>query len=773
MRKFFKFILIAGGAVAALVVILMATTAIVIQVKYPPAVLKKMATDKLTEALKRKVSVGDVRFNILSGFEITQLTVSNRPGWAPGNFLSADDISISYHIFPLLWGRISLGQVELKNFQVLVERRGATEFNFSDMASADSGTLPPADVSASTGAVKPAAPSKKKKKTVKHRRAEAPVESAGTSMASAFFFVQPAWGGETSAAASPSKTALSLSVDSVRILHGKMTYLDETTSPPQRSDLQDLNLTVKNISLVGGKTTFDLDAPFSYNKTPYQVTAQGSFHYFLASQTLQELAVTGTVNGLAFGVSGDFRDMTGNYAPDLDGSASLDMLKFSGLVPASLSKMPEGLNLTGPAKVDFHLGGNAQNGLELSGTADGSKLALAYKDLFVKTADTTCKVEFKTLNQLSRGIYDVPLIKVTYNNWEVSGAFHYRNDGSFSGEIHSKALPFEGLPAMIPKLKRASFDGTGSVDVAFSKGGAKKASLNANGQILLKGVGITLPQEPYLENMTGAINFTGNVVRVPGISFSSFDGTGEAGVTYTFDSQACGYAFNLKNVDAQKAIDSSIDAYITTKDFSAYKDKLYGKLNLVYAGLFRGLSGGAMVATSLGTGSYSLTQAKVKGFSVIKTINQYFKDSSDEIDFDQIAGNLGMKNKVFSYTANCVGKVGQIRETGGIDVSQMVYSPDMMIQCDIKKSFVNSDAAMSGLPAMVRGQVKNVDWLADGQGNIPVDVKFTGAVSDNHYSPDFGRLSKNVESHIGDALKSSAQGAVQDLGNKLKGLFGN
>jgi hypothetical protein len=180
-----------------------------------------------------------------------------------------------------------------------------------------------------------------------------------------------------------------------------------------------------------------------------------------------------------------------------------------------------------------------------------------------------------------------------------------------------------------------------------------------------------------------------------------------------------------------------------------------------------------MVASSLGRGNYTLAQAKVKGFSVIKTINQYFKDSSDEIDFDQVAGTLGMKNKVFSYTANCVGKVGQIREAGGIDVSQMVYSPDMEVQCDIKKEFVNSDAAMSGVPGAIRGQVKDLDWLADSQGNIPVDVKFTGAVADNHYSPDFSRLSKNVENHIGAALKSGAQGVVQNLGNQLKGLFGH
>jgi len=320
-------------------------------------------------------------------------------------------------------------------------------------------------------------------------------------------------------------------------------------------------------------------------------------------------------------------------------------------------------------------------------------------------------------------------------------------------------------------LKKASFSGTGSVDVAVSKGAAKTAPLNTSGQILLKGVGITLPQEPYLQNMTGAINFTGNVVRVPGITFSSFDGTGVAGVTYTFDTQAYRYGLNLRNVDAQKAIDSSIDAYVTTQDYSSYKDKLFGKLNLAYAGSGRGLSGDTMIATAAGSGNYALAQAKVKGFSVINTINQYFKQSSDEIDFDQVAGNLVMKNKVFSYTANCAGKVGEVHETGGIDCSTLAYSPDMRVQCDIKKEFVNSDAVVSGLPESVRGLVKNLDWLADSQGNIPLDFRFTGVAAENHYSWDSSRLSKNVTGHLGQELQNSAQPVIQNLGNQLKKLF--
>ncbi|MGH7739122.1 MAG: AsmA family protein, partial [bacterium] len=252
MRKFFKFILITGGAVAALFILLLAAAAIIIPAKYPPAKLKAMATDQLSKTLKRKVSIGNIHFNIFSGFEITQLAVSNRPGWAPGDFLKAGKISISYHLFPLLWGQVSLGQIELKDFQVLVERRGLNDFNFSDMADSSASAAKPKGMP--------------QKKTKARRRAALPTEGTQTA-STGFFFASPVWAGETTtAAAKPSKKPLLISVDSVRIQQGKMTYVDETVSPAQRSELKDLNLTVKNISMVGGKTTFELDAPISYNK---------------------------------------------------------------------------------------------------------------------------------------------------------------------------------------------------------------------------------------------------------------------------------------------------------------------------------------------------------------------------------------------------------------------------------------------------------------------------------------------------------------------------
>jgi hypothetical protein len=276
--------------------------------------------------------------------------------------------------------------------------------------------------------------------------------------------------------------------------------------------------------------------------------------------------------------------------------------------------------------------------------------------------------------------------------------------------------------------------------------------------------------------MNGPINVTDNVIKIPSMTFKSFDGTGALGVTLNGNSQAYAYSFNLKNVNTQKAVNASIDAYVV-KNPSDYKDKIFGTMNFAYAGSGRGFSGDPMIASAVGSGNYSLVNAKVKGFAVIKTINKYFKDSSDEINFETIAGTLGMKNKIFSYTANTTGKVGAFRETGGINVANMAYSPDMKVQCDIKKDFINSDSVQGNLPDEIKPLVKNPDWIADDKGNIPLDVKFTGPVSSNNWSYDWNRIIQNVKNKAAKEIQKAAGSAVQqgaqNLGNQLKGLFGH
>ncbi len=754
MNKFLKTVLGSAGICAGLFVLLLALAAILVPILLPPAKLKA----ELTQALKHQVSIGGVHFNALSGFDIQNLVVANRVGWADKPMVSAKDISISYHLLPLLWGRVSLGEIKLNQPQIFVERRNPNQFNFSDMTVA---SLPPAapapDPKAVAKSGEKAPPKKKHEKSVELQVPEKALSSS--------FFVNAAWADSTASKAGQSSKMPDISVDSLNIEGANLEYLDETASPAQRATASDLNLKIKNISLNGGKTSFSLDTPFTYDKQGYKLDLSGSLRYFFENQSIRGLDLKGDVNDQAFNVSGNADSMSGNFSPAMDGEASLNMLKFVGLVPA-LSQMPQGSALGGSATVDFHLGGSLNNGLELSGTADGSGLTLQYKDIFVKTDKTPCSVEFKSVNKMKEGIYDVPSFKVVYADWTVTGSLHYTGS-AWSCNVHSDSLPFKGLPNMLPKLSKTIIDGGGSLDLSFASAKGKTLPFLVNGRIALKNVGVTLPQEPYLESMNGDIECVNNVIRIPGITFKAFDGSGALGVTFNGNTYAYSYGFRLSNVNAQKAVDGTVDAMVTTKDLTKYKDILYGTMNFAYAGSGKGTSGDPMMASQAGSGNYSLVNAKIKGLAVIKAINGYLKDKSDEINFDKIDGILAMKDKVFSFTTNSVGKVGAIHETGGIEMVKMAYSPDMEVRCDIRQDFIDFTAVSSGIPPAFSGIVKNAGYLTDGNGNVPIDLKFTGPVSENHYSWDSGRMVNNIKKNAGFQLQKAAPAVI----NKIKNLF--
>src|SRR5437660_26903 len=109
-NKVLKYTIVAGGILAGLVIVGMIGVAAYVHVKYPPAVMKSMATEKLSALLRHKVSVGNVAFNMFTGFKINDLKINNRDGWVDKPMVIAKDISISYHLLDLAMGYFA-GQI--------------------------------------------------------------------------------------------------------------------------------------------------------------------------------------------------------------------------------------------------------------------------------------------------------------------------------------------------------------------------------------------------------------------------------------------------------------------------------------------------------------------------------------------------------------------------------------------------------------------------------------------------------------------------------------
>jgi hypothetical protein len=490
----------------------------------------------------------------------------------------------------------------------------------------------------------------------------------------------------------------------------------------------------------------------------------GSYRYFLSGQSIKEFSVNGTLNGLGFGFSGDALNMMDNFSPNMDGNASLEMLKISGLVPGSLEAMPKGLSLSGPAKVIFHLSGSLKGGLELKGTADGTDLAIQYQDMFVKAPKATCKVDFDTVK--SAAAYDVKSFHVTYQDWAVDGAFLYKNGISYSGEIHTKDLPLAGLSNDIPRLKNDTIDGTVAMNLTYSQLLNKPGSLKVSGPIVLKGINFSLPNESYLKNLSAQIDVDYPAFKTQNATFGCFDGTGVVslamnvmkGVAYTF-------SVDLKRVNAGKAINGSVDAYVV-KDPQNYKDKMDGVMNFTFKGTGHGTGGAEMLAALNGSGTYSIAGATVKGYSAITYINGFFKDKGNSIVVDNITGNLDTKNTILTFTSKADGKMGEIRANGALNMATWFCAPEVKIQSDIHQEFLDLDNLKSQLPDNIKDKF-DPKLLVDSNGNVDLDFNVTGDPS----KPDLKWLDI---SRLGNVFLNNYVNQMSSKGqNILQGLFGH
>jgi uncharacterized protein involved in outer membrane biogenesis len=883
MKKLLKWVFILGGIFAGLFIIALAAAAIIIPKKFPPEKLKAMATEQLTKTLHHKVSMQEVHFNVFKGLEIKKLKIADRAGWSEGNMVSADDISISYHLMPLLWKQISLGEIKLIKPVILVERRGLQNFNFSDMMEAAS-----ASVASETAA--PQASTGEKKPESSASKAGAKDSGAGLS-------------------------GFTITVGSFRVANGKAVYLDRMQAPDRRYELKDLDLMFKNISLTGGKITFSLSTPIDYEKIVYKLSLGGTCRYFMKSQSLKDIDIKGDVNGLGIEVKGKAEHLTENFTPDLEGKASLEMIKAVGLVPKSVKAIPEGLIMSGPFKTSFTLKGNVKEGLELAGTGDGTGTSLRYKDLFLKESSTPFTTEFKSVR--GSDFFRVPALHAVFQDWEMDATLEYHENGAFAVSLKSKTLPLKGLSTAVPLLKKYTFSGDVGLDFASSGNVNNSKALKMNGSLVTKNVNVTSSNASnLLKDFNGTVSFAESSFKTQGFNFKLMDSptsldlnvsqlsysslsdfsslnalinyhlkSGEInldkllaampgsekaqpadgsaapaakagkdektktsekpakqatapktsqgfalskglkiqgdmafkGFTYRkfkfqnatantnlsgglmkmtasvagFGGQANGalnsdvstknwrysYSLDLKGVSAQQLINDCVDSFVE-KDQEEYKDTIFGTMNMDLKGTMSGNTGDAMAKSLTGEGPFTITGTKLKKFAVIKYMNDFFKDKSEEIAMDTIIGKLSIKDEIVSFTADTTGKVGKLHAVGGVDFDG-IYKPDLKVQCDVKKAFLDSDSVKSKLPAAIRDKW-DVNRMADDQGNIPVDFKFTGPAKKKPGLDclDLSRLAKNITNSYTKEVQKKAEDAVKgavkdlDLGGKLKNLFG-
>jgi len=100
--------------------------------------LRERVVEKAAAALHRKVEVGKVRLQILTGLGagVEKVVVHNQQGWESPALLTADEVSVKVAFWPLLSRRVEVKKIVLHGLALTVERDPAGKLNVGDFISA-------------------------------------------------------------------------------------------------------------------------------------------------------------------------------------------------------------------------------------------------------------------------------------------------------------------------------------------------------------------------------------------------------------------------------------------------------------------------------------------------------------------------------------------------------------------------------------------------------------------------------------------------------------
>ena len=118
--RIFKFLLI----IVFLLVLLIVGAGVVLQYYFPGETLRPIAEEKLTGILKMPVKIGKIEFNLLSGVQISKVSLGGDE-----KFVDVDDVRLDYDLSQLIQGKLTINQVSIIKPELnIVSKNGVWNF---------------------------------------------------------------------------------------------------------------------------------------------------------------------------------------------------------------------------------------------------------------------------------------------------------------------------------------------------------------------------------------------------------------------------------------------------------------------------------------------------------------------------------------------------------------------------------------------------------------------------------------------------------------------
>jgi uncharacterized protein involved in outer membrane biogenesis len=657
---------------------------------------KGMVEAKLEEALQRDCSLGKLRITILPtiGAKIQDLVISNPSGFSQTPLLSLETLKVRVKIIPLLFGKKEIAGLTLRHPEIFIEKDPRGRINIPYMETTSTS---------------------ERKGTLKSGKVKT----------------------------EESKALQGLSLTKASIRDGKFIYLDRSTTPQRRTEIEQIDLDLKDLSLEK-KIQYKL----SLQWPPGAVSLDGWAGPLGKTIDIKSIPLEGRLRVDFPKLDDLMKKLTGEGESTMQGALKADV-DFKGDTGSSLMAQGEILlknfslgekgkrtieDLDIELRPEFSLTGGAER-LELTATLLLDKTPLLINGLF---RDLQRKPVGKLTLSSQQGI-DLEALGPKFP--AMQEAVNVKGKLDLTGDliVPGQGTPLFSLDANSPRM-----------DITLAKkkkGKEQQASPQAPPE--KKPTATKQPQKPSVLDARGSFRvkegtFEGSEfkdlicmgemqsgeVKITRFSFGAFDGTLEGTGNINISQEPSAYHIKTRV--------TGVDANAILSTLASWKGMMKGTFNgdITLAG--EGLSLDSIKKNLTGNGTVQVKEGELTWVNLVGRIVQALGGKGlekEKTTFEDLTGDFTVQNGMITLPNLLISQEDMDLKLWG-DIGL-----DMKLKMD----------GEAHLPQSVTGDLSGKGWrfFSDDQGRLTIPFSLKGNVQD----PKVGISTRLIEQGVKGVLE--------------------
>ena len=656
---------------------------------------KGMIEEQMEKALQRDCSIGKLRVTILPtmGAKIYDLVISNPSGFSDTPLLSLETVKVRVKIIPLLFGRKEIAGFTLNHPEVFIEKNPRGRMN-----------IPYMEKTSATG----------RKGTLESGKVKT----------------------------EESKALQGIALAKASIRDGKFVYLDRSTTPQRRTEIERIDLDLRDLEL-NKKIRYKLSLHWS----PGVVSLEGWAGPLGETIDIKSIPLEGQLRADFPKLDGLMKKLTGESESTIQGALKADV-DFKGDTGSALTAQGEIL------LNDFSVGEQGKRAIEdldiqlrpeLKLTGGAERLDLTATLLLDKTPIL--------INGQFRDLQRKPVGKLTLSAQEgidmeklgpkfpaMHQAVNVKGKLNLTGDL---IVPGQGTPLLsldanssrmditLPKKKKGEEEQAPSQappqeKKTTTKKAQKGSSFDAQGSFRVK-EGTFEGSE--FKDLICKGEMRGGKVKITRFSFGAFDGTLVGAGTINMAQEPSAYNIKAKVTD--------VDANAIFSTLASWKGMIKGTFSGDIALGGEGLSFDSMKKNLTGNGTVKVKEGELTWMNLVGRIVQAVGGKGwgkENTTFDDLTGNFTVRN-------------------GMINIPNLLISEedmDLKLWGDIGLDMKLKMDGEAHLPQSVTGDLTGKGWrfFSDDQGRLTIPFSLKGNVQD----PKVGISTRLIEEGVKGVL---------------------